>query len=379
MRILYILKSFEKGGAERYVIDLCLELNNRKNIEYKLLILQEGNDFYEPTSHIAFIQMPKPFIPSILRKSEFDNSQYVEILNDFKPDVIHSHLFRSELYTATHVLQNVKYVVHGHDNMKEFRNFDLRTFFSKKLITNFFEKRILLKKYIKNKDTYFIANSNDTLNYYQRVLPHYLISKIKIIEYGFNFKKFYFKERPNKAFEEKIKIVNVGRFAIYKNQKLLIQIALILKQKGILFEMNLLGVGDQFENIKELIRVNNLKENVKLLGNIDNVEDWLNNSDFYIHSAYYEPFGLVLLEAMASGLPCIILNGKGNADVIQNGFNGFITDNEDPDFFVDKLIELYNNKIMYFEISKNAQTFASEFSIEKKTDELISFYKEILS
>ena len=43
-----------------------------------------------------------------------------------------------------------------------------------------------------------------------------------------------------------------------------------------------------------------------------------------MHSASYEPFGLVLLEAMAAGIPCVSIDGGGNRDIIINGENGFI-------------------------------------------------------
>ena len=135
----------------------------------------------------------------------------------------------------------------------------------------------------------------------------------------------------------KLKLINVGRFAVYKNQQLLIAISKKLREDTVEFELNLLGVGDEIEKIQSLVNDSGLQNHVLLRGNVDNVEEWLNESHIYLHSAYYEPFGLVLLEAMASGLPCIILNGKGNADVIENGENGYIFDEQNPDLFAEKI------------------------------------------
>ena len=379
MKILYILKSFDKGGAERYAIDLCIELNKRKDIEYKLLVLQTGNDFEYLTKQIPYIQMKCPYVPSLRRKIKFDNSEFKKIISDFKPDIIHSHLFRSELYTSTYVIKDVAYVVHGHDNMKEFRNFDFKTLINKSLFTNFFEKLILLKrKYRINKRTYFIANSIDTLNYYQKNVPAFLKQNVKLIQCGFDFARFSNVLRDSRIKSEKIKLINVGRFAVYKNQKLLIEVAKNLKEKGILFELNLLGVGDHMTLVQKMIDTYKLNDEVFLRGNVNDVENWMNESDIYLHSAYYEPFGLVLLEAMASGLPCIILNGKGNADIIKDGVNGYIFDYEDPNLFVQKIIDLSTNSELYKKISINAHEYASRFAIEPKTDELISFYKSII-
>jgi glycosyltransferase involved in cell wall biosynthesis len=341
--------------------------------------LQAGNDFEYLTTYIPYIQMPGPFVPSFTKKNNFDNTLYKNIINDFKPDIIHSNLFRSELYTTTHVVKNVAYVVHGHDNMKEFKSFKLTTLTNKALLTNFLEKCILiLRKYIKNKKTYFIANSQDTLKYYQKSVPIFLKKNVKLIEYGFDLDRFYNTKRNTLVSNQKIKLINVGRFAIYKNQKLLIEVAKKLKNKGISFELNLLGVGEQFENIRKLIHDYDLNNEVFLRGNVNDVENWLNQSTIYLHSAYYEPFGLVLLEAMASGLPCVILNGKGNADIIKNNFNGYIFDKEDPNLFVQKIIELSSKDDLYHFISVNARQYASQFAIGPKTDELINFYKTII-
>jgi glycosyltransferase involved in cell wall biosynthesis len=378
MKILYILKSLEKGGAERFVIDLCLELNKRPEIEYKLMILQEGNDFEHLSTEIPFIQMPGPFIPSFTKKTNFDTNPYKKILEEFKPDIIHSHLFRSELYTSTHVLKDTVYVVHGHDNMKEFRNFDLKTVLQKSLLTNFLEKYILLRdKYRKNKRTYFIANSPHTLTYFKNSVPAFFKNNVRLIEYGFNFNRFFNPDRGALDKTKKLKLINVGRFAVYKNQKLLIEVARNMKAKGIEFEMNLLGVGEQLPAIQKMIDTYHLNNEVFLRGNINDVENWLNDSAIYLHSAYYEPFGLVLLEAMASGLPCLILNGKGNAYVVKNDFNGYIFDQEDPELFIEKITTLIQDKDLYGSLSKNAQNFAKTYAIEAKTDELLEFYKSV--
>jgi glycosyltransferase involved in cell wall biosynthesis len=379
MKVLHILKSLEKGGAERYVIDLCRELNKRSNIDYKLVIIQPGNDFGYITNEIPYVELNGPFIPSIRKNQEFDFSQYKQIVDEFQPDIIHTHLFRSELYSCLYVPKNVSYVTHGHDNMKEFLNLSIKTITSKSLLTNFFEKYLIVKnKYKKNNNCHFIANSNDTFSYYKKNVPPFLKNNVRLIEYGFDLDRFYNPNRITEIPKGKLKLINVGRFAIYKNQELLVKIAEILRQNNVDFEMNFLGVGVEIDKIKSLIEKANLQEYVILRGNVDNVEDWLNQSHIYLHSAYYEPFGLVLLEAMASGLPCIILNGKGNTDIIQPGENGYIFDEQNPNLFANKIVELTENSSLYRKLSKNAQKFASKFAIGPKTDELIDFYKSII-
>jgi len=379
MKILFIIKSLEKGGAERYALDLCLELNKRPDIEYKLLVLQDGNDFEYLSSEVPFVKLDGPFVPSVWRKTYVNVEQYKKIVDEFKPDIIHTHLFRPELFTSIYVPENVAYVVHCHDNMVEFKNLSWKSFLKKILLTNFYEKRILVtKKYKKNKNTYFIANSPDTLEYFQNTVPSFLREKVVLIEYGFDFKRFYLPDKQQRPMNKKFSIVNVGRFERRKNQIFIVEIADILRKRNFDFEVNLLGVGECLDEVKEVVKKLKLEDHVFIRGNVNLVEEYLFESDIYLHSAYYEPFGLVLLEGMAAGLPCLILNGIGNRNLIKDDYNGYLFLEQNAEAFADKIMELAKNEKLLKGISENAQSFAKTYDISEKTDELIEFYKSII-
>lgn len=378
MKTIYIIKSLEKGGAERYALDLCLELNKRPEIEYKLLVLQDGNDYEYLSSQVNFQKLDGPFIPSIWRKTQVNVEQYREIIEDFKPDIIHTHLFRSELFTSIYVPKDVAFVVHGHDNMKEFKNLSLESFRKKSSLTDFYEKQILVnKKYKKNKNTYFIANSPDTLEYFQNSVPAFLRQNVTLIEYGFDFNRFYLPEKSERSPNKKFSIINIGRYEKRKNQKFIVEIAGVLKRRNFDFEINLLGTGECIDAVREQITELGLEEKVFVRGNVDLVEEYLAKADVYLHSAYYEPFGLVLLEAMAAGLPCIILDGRGNRNLVKDDYNGYLFFEQNAEVFADKIMELAANKTLLKKLSRNAQDFAKTYDIAEKTDELIEFYEAI--
>ncbi len=379
MKILYIIKSLEKGGAERYALDLCLELNKRPNIEYKLLVLQDGNDYEYLSSKVNYQKVDGPFVPSILRKTYVNVDQYKEIIDSFKPDIIHTHLFRAELFSSIYIPQDVVFVVHGHDNMREFRNLSFNTFFQKSLLTSFYEKQLLVNgKYKKNKNTYFIANSPDTLSYFQSTVPSFLKQNVKLIEIGFDFNRFHLPKREVKPPNKKFSLINIGRYEERKNQKFIVEIAHLLKNKGFEFEVNLLGTGDCIDKVKNQIRELHLEDRVFVRGNVDLVEEYLSKSDLYLHSAYYEPFGLVLLEAMAAGLPCVILDGIGNRNLVKDDYNGYLFSEQNAEVFAKKIIELSKDTPLLEKLSQNAQKFAKTYDISEKTNELIEFYQSII-
>ena len=143
--------------------------------------------------------------------------------------------------------------------------------------------------------------------------------------------------------------------------------------------MVMLGDGEHKVEIQNSIEKLGLSDKVILKGVVHDVEKYIFKSNMYIHSAYYEPFGLVFLEVMAAGLPIITLDGKGNRDLIENGQNGYLIETQYPVEFADKIIQLWNDQQRYDEMSDYCIDYAKSFDLSIKTKELVTFYKEILT
>ena len=75
--------------------------------------------------------------------------------------------------------------------------------------------------------------------------------------------------------------------------------------------------------MENYIKESNLTEYVKLLGNVSNVEDYLAEADVFALSSDYEGLPLVVLEAMAAGLPIVSTDVGGVKDIVtDNGISG---------------------------------------------------------
>jgi glycosyltransferase involved in cell wall biosynthesis len=257
--------------------------------------------------------------------------------------------------------------------MIQFENFSVKTIFKKSRITNFFEKRYLFKRYSVNGGNHFIAISKDTYEFANKTCKNHEIS---ILNNAIDINKF---KRNTPIPFDKIRIINVGSFVKKKNQILFIKIAKILREKKIDFIITLVGYGPMLEDLRKLITKNNLDDFFQLTGMVENVNDYLNDSNIYIHSALYEPFGLVLLEAMACSLPVITLNGKGNRDFIEDGKNGFVIETESAELFVEKVVELWLNRNEYLFMSNYAKSFSKTYDINNYVEKLLDIYKKLLS
>ncbi len=371
MKILHIIPSLITGGAERLALDICVELNKRDDALVKLIILNNINTFKE-YSFVTYI--PASISLSILKKNSSHIEKLQESIDAFKPDIIHSHLFEAEIISRSCYYPKAKWFSHFHDNIPQLRNFGLSTLLNKVSFTTYYEKRYLLNRYKKNGSTQFIAISNDTKSYATKVLPkkytaHYLKNAI-------DFNKF----NNTNSFKhtKKLKLINIGSFQAKKNQQFLIDIIYLLKKKNIDFQLTLLGEGKFKLAVEKKIIKLSLEKEVSLMGNVTNVQDFLSEADIYLHSAYYEPFGLVLLEAMAAGLPVITLDGKGNRDIIEEGKNGYMIYEQDAEKFAARIIQLWNDKQKMLEISSYAQQYAKKYDIVNYVDKLLGLYQNAI-
>lgn len=371
MKILHIIPSLRKGGAERLVTDIVRELNAKENIEVRLVLFRDEIEYdIEDIKELIKI-IPSYVELSLWRKNTkyFDKLQaYIE---EFKPDIIHSHLFEAEIVSRSCYYPNAKWFSHAHDNMIQLSNFCINTITNKSQFTNYFEKQYLQKRYQTNNGNHFIAISKDVETYLKETVSSF---NITLLNNAINYKRFFSDAKREINSSKPLKLINVGSFVPKKNQQLLLKIAQKLKEKGVAFEIHFLGDGSMKFNLEKESNALNLKSNLFFLGNVNNVEKYLWQSDIYVHVANYEPLGLVLIEAMAAGLPVITLDGKGNRDLIEEGKNGYMIYEENPDLFVEKILAFWEDKELYNHMSAYAQKYARNFDIKAYIDKLLDLY-----
>ncbi len=335
-----------------------------------MITFSEENNYSFLTKDIDWQVVPASVQLSIFHQNVLNIDALQKAIEDFAPDVIHTHLFETEIVSRSCNYQQAKWFSHCHDNMRQFRNFGIKTLFNKQLLTNFFEKRYLFSRYKANGGNTFIAISHDTERYFRKTARKY---DVQLLPNAIDYEKFH---RDNdRQPSAKLRLVNVGSYQAKKNQSFLVEVAKKLHERHIDFELNLLGDGEKYDEITSLIKNNRLEANVMQRGNVENVAEYLWQSDIYVHSAYYEPFGLVLVEAMAAGLPVVTLDGRGNRDLIVQGKNGYMVYEQDAERFADRILEIWNNKQKYQEMSAFAQEFARQYDIKPYVDRLLELYK----
>lgn len=362
MNIIHIIPTLGKGGAERLAQDICEEIYKRT--AYKIKLITFSQEFENNNSLPFHIHIDSFFNPGITSKSILSIEKLQKFIDDFSADIIHSHLWMSEMLLTKINIKEARRFSHFHDNIPQLSTKLLSI--HKQGLINSYEKRLFLK----NNENQFICISKDTMKYAKEVLPKKYISKIHLIPNGIKFNKFCSdKERELDA----INLINIGSFVPKKNQKFAIKILEVLIKRGYRAKIIFLGDGPELENLKKISKDLNLLKHVDFKGNVDDIRPYLSTSNILLHTANYEPFGLVLLEAMASGIPVITLDGKGNRDFI-NKKNGILISEEDTEIFSDRIIEVFENKEKYQMLSKNGIDTASKYDIKKYVDKLLKLY-----
>ena len=136
-------------------------------------------------------------------------------------------------------------------------------------------------------------------------------------------------------------IISVGELNENKNNKVIISALEKLKNKNIHYI--LCGVGDKKDELSAMAQSAGISENIHFLGYRTDIKALYNASDCFVMPSYREGLSRSAMEAMASGLPCILSDIRGNRDLIENGSGGFLCKPDDASGFSEAISKLFGN------------------------------------
>jgi glycosyltransferase involved in cell wall biosynthesis len=375
MKILHIIPDLRKGGAERLVIDIIRELSIRPGINASIVIFRNSIEYKVEEIKTLIHAIPSSVTLSILKANKSDVSELQKFIDTYQPDVIHSHLAEAEIVSRSITYPKAKWFTHCHDNMPVFKNEGINAFTDKKLFARLFEKKFLFRRYDANGGTHFIAVSTNAQKYFQENLP---ANKYPVTLLSNATDLSRIKAKQDTSPKEVLTLINIGSFVKNKNQQLLVRIVKEISNRGIVCRCIMLGAGPELENVKALSKDMGVTDSIRFKGNVEDVSAYLSQSDIYVHTAFSESFGLVLLEAMGTGLPTVSLDNGGNKDIIENDVNGYILSEPEFKLFADKIIELHTDRGLYDKISIKGRESVKKYDIKTYVNGLFSIYEKDL-
>ena len=327
MIILQTLHWVQFAGTEKVCVDLSNELSKKHTVY--LLTNEKIKSYINDDVNFVDLDFEKN------RYNPFFLYKVAKIIERINPDIIHIH------------------------NTKELEiMYNARFFMKKKVPIIGSRHNPVLKKKFALADM-GVAVSDETRIYTNA-------KKNITIFNGVPFKDVTeFKKR------NKFTIVGVGRLAPVKGFHTLIK---ALSQVDFDFKLNIVGEGEQKQELEDLIKSLKLEEKVELVGFVRNVQDYIYNSDLQIISSSEEGLSLALIEGIFYAKILIATDIANHKELLGEDL---VFDNS-IEAFVKKIKEVYENNDKYEQLFIKIKEKRENFSIEKMVEQYVQAYKSLL-
>ncbi|MCF6294472.1 MAG: glycosyltransferase family 4 protein [Flavobacteriaceae bacterium] len=158
------------------------------------------------------------------------------------------------------------------------------------------------------------------------------------------------------------KVITVGNHGYQKGLDRLLQIWERVSDKFPEWKLDVYGKIDKNETYIALAKKLNIDNSVNFHNPVKNIGDKYQEASIYAMTSRSEGFGMVLIEGMAYGLPCISFDcPSGPRDIITDKESGFLILNGDIETYTDKLILLIENNLLRLQMGKKAREKAKKY------------------
>ena len=176
------------------------------------------------------------------------------------------------------------------------------------------------------------------------------------------------------------RVIAVGRLDYQKSFDRLIQVWEKVHQQMPDWRLDIFGQGEWKEMLQNMIDERGLNGTVKLNGPTKNIGQEYSESSMIVMSSHYEGFPMVMIEAMACGLPAVSFDFKcGPRDIIKEGENGLVVKDGDIDGLAKAMMTLMRDDELRRKMGENAKRVVETFSEAKVMDKWVRLYEETIT
>lgn len=374
-KIAIVIETLNIGGAEKSLINLLNNVN-LNNFQVDLILHKRGG--------ILEKDLPKEIKVSemiILNYSLFDRIKFF-----FNKKMVKKNKYnQSQIYW-----KNFKKLFQPIE-----KNYDIAIAYHQGFPTYFMMDKMKSKIKIGWMNTDYKKanyNTNFDINYFRKIDKIVAVSQsaketfLESYKEVFSFKTIVIEDYIDRkrilylAKEESIvkeydglKIVTVGRLHESKGYDLAIEAAKYLKEKNIDFKWFFIGEGDKRSDLEKMISINNLVNNIVLVGADYNPYKYIKDSDIYVQPSVFEGYSISVREAMILNKPIICTNFPSITGTLIDGENALIVRMNGYDIF-EKIIYLINNKTYCEKLVNNLEIENNHF-IDNYSDLILNLIK----
>ncbi|MCA5004124.1 glycosyltransferase family 4 protein [Sphingobacterium bovistauri] len=374
MRILYtILGTFNSGGMERV---LANKANYLARLGYEVIIIttdqKNRKPYFDMDESIQHIDLGINYTDDIsknifsrtvsyLRKRYLHKARIGAVLNQFRPSITIS-MFDNDVAFITDIKDGSKKIVEIH--FSRFKRLQYNRSGIWKVINSYRSK---MDSNIVKKFDRFVVLTEEDKGYWGK------LSNIQVIPNANSF------ESNEQSILENKQVMAVGRFDYQKGFDELIEIWAKVAETFPEWKLNIYGQGPLRDQYQALINLLGLSDKVFLNQPQKDIKLIYLEHSVLAMTSRYEGLPMVLLEGQVCGLPMVSYACKcGPSDIIRDGVNGYLVEEEDKNAFAQKLIAVMQDKSLRQSMGRSSYNNSKNFEVEKIMQKWITLFDEII-
>lgn len=309
--VFHVITTINRGGAENQLLVLAQEQID-SGLEVHIVYLKG-----EPELEFEFTRMGARVRHDLaLKHPIFQPVALWKLIGNSKP-VVHAHLPRSELVSLS-CPAKFTLVTSRHNSEPFFPG-------APKFVSNFLSRLVELRSIriiaISESVKKFLVNRGEVRKG----------NSIEVVLYGYKT-HYSTSERANQKRKVVRRLGTISRLANQKDIPTMLNAFKEFRHNHPEATLSVLGAGPLEKSLKELVNQINLENSVIFAGRSSKIYEFLISLDVFILTSKYEGFGMVLLEAMDSGIPILASNNSAIPEVLGTDFSGLCITGDSSDF-----------------------------------------------
>ncbi len=340
MKIVYVYKALALwGGIERIFTDKMNYFSEQYRYDVTIITTCQGNhtvpySLSPKVKHIDLnIRFHTKYLYSILKQLWIGHKMNIkfkrllkEQFDTIKPDII---IVTTDLYmdVVTQLANGIPVIAESHSD--KYQN----------LLSNNGKKLNIIQQYEQYKYLKSINKVTELVTLTEQDAKIWNIPKKTVI-----IPNCIHANHIEHSICENKQVIFVGRFSYQKGIDYAIDIWKIVHQKHPDWELHLYGEGEMKSLYVSEIKNQSLDTTIFIHKPTSHIDNAYKESSIFMLTSRYEPFGLVIPEAMSCGVPCIAFKCAGPMNIIDNQINGILIDNGNIQKFADAICYLIENE-----------------------------------
>ena len=356
MRVLYVISTLGGGGAESQLCSYATELKKQHpEIEFAICAIKSGGVFEKKLSENGIHY-------TVLNSTNIVKSVFAlrKLLKSYKPDVVHAHMFLSDIVSRYATVFTKCKLVSTHHGLGKWKN----------------KLHIALDKLSKHRVDRFVMVSEQSMQI-RLNREKYPKEKTRVIFNGISDR---FLTESSKSIENPGSVVvgTIARMTDNKQINLMLDAISEIKIKYPTIRYEIVGEGENYDRLIRQAQELGIEDNVVFWGWQDDVLSITRNWHIFALPSINEDLPVAMLECMAQGIVPVASTVGGIITLLDENRNGVLCDSSDVHSFINAIVWLAENGDKYNEMSENCINIVkNRFLISANVENTLRMYQEL--